>query len=144
MQKVIQYFCFTLFIVLLLFVGVKIQFYLDTDAQVNFNVYPRLFYFTLFPLLVGILLRFLQSINRETSKQNWSFQPDKFIAITVPTILISFSPALLFSPLGEYLPYLVNIILVNTTFVTIISLIAGYSLLDCFIQRDKTISKEYN
>lgn len=144
MQKVIQYLCFTLFIILLLFVGVKIQFYLDTDAQVNFNVYPRLFYFTLFPLLVGILLRFLQSINRETSKQNWSFQPDKFIAITVPTILISFSPALLFSPLGEYLPYLVNIILVNTTFVTIISLIAGYSLLDCFIQRDKTISKEYN
>ncbi len=116
MQKVMLYLCFTLFIVLLLFVGVKIQFYLDTDAQVNFNVYPRLFYFTLFPLIVGILLRFLQSINRETSKQNWSFQPDKFIAITVPTLFISFSPALLFSPLAEYLPYLVNIILINTTF----------------------------
>ena len=141
MQKVMLYLCFTLFIVLLLFVGVKIQFYLDTDTQVNFNVYPRLFYFTLFPLIVGILLRFLQSINRETSKQNWSFQPDKFIAITVPTLFISFSPALLFSPLAEYLPYLVNIILINTTFVTIISLIAGYSLLDCFIQKDPVDSK---
>ena len=107
----------------------------------NFNVYPRLFYFTLFPLIVGILLRFLQSINRETSKQNWSFQPDKFIAITVPTLFISFSPALLFSPLAEYLPYLVNIILINTTFVTIISLIAGYSLLDCFIQKDNANMK---
>ena len=122
----------------------KIQFYLDTDTQVNFNVYPRLFYFTLFPLIVGILLRFLQSINRETSKQNWSFQPDKFIAITVPTLFISFSPALLFSPLAEYLPYLVNIILINTTFVTIISLIAGYSLLDCFIQKDNANMKKYN
>lgn len=77
----------------------KIQFYLDTDAQVNFNVYPRLFYFTLFPLIVGILLRFLQSINRETSKQNWSFQTDKFIAITLPMLFISFSPALLFHQL---------------------------------------------
>ncbi len=144
MQKVMLYLCFTLFIVLLLFVGVKIQFYLDTDTQVNFNVYPRLFYFTLFPLIVGILLRFLQSINRETSKQNWSFQPDKFIAITVPTLFISFSPALLFSPLAEYLPYLVNIILINTTFVTIISLIAGYSLLDCFIQKDNANMKKYN
>ncbi|TXR70881.1 hypothetical protein DN408_30085 [Bacillus sp. AR13-1] len=144
MQKVMLHLCFTLFIVLLLFVGVKIQFYLDTDAQVNFNVYPRLFYFTLFPLIVGILLRFLQSINHSMNKQNWSFQPDKFIAITVPTLFISFSPALLFSPVGEYLPYLTNIILVNTTFVTIISLIAGYSLLDCFIQKDKENSKEYN
>ncbi|PGO32471.1 hypothetical protein CN984_06915 [Bacillus cereus] len=144
MQKVILYLCFTLFIILLLFVGVKIQFYLETDAQVNFNFYPRLFYFTLFPLLFGILLRFLQSINRETSKQNWNFQPDKFIAITLPTLFISFSPALLFSPVGIYLPYLTNIILVNTTFVTIISLIAGYSLLDCLIQKDKENSKEYN
>ncbi|PGD05994.1 hypothetical protein [Bacillus toyonensis] len=144
MQKVMLYLCFTLFIILLLFVGVKIQFYLDTDAQVNFNVYPRLFYFTLFPLIVGILLRFLQSINYATSKQNWSFQPDKFIAITVPTLFISFSPALLFSPLGEYLPYLANIILINTTFVTIISLIAGYSLLDCFIQKDTANMKKYN
>ena len=144
MQKVILYLCFTLFIILLLVVGVKIQFYLDTDAQVNFNVYPRLFYFTLFPLLVGILLRFLQSINRETSKQNWNFQLDKFIAITLPTLIISFSPALLFSPVGGYLPYLTNIILINTTFVTIISLIAGYSFLDCFIQKDKENSKEYN
>ncbi|HDR7610932.1 TPA: hypothetical protein QCX47_002515 [Bacillus mycoides] len=141
MQKVILYLCFTLFIILLLVVGVKIQFYLDTDAQVNFNVYPRLFYFTLFPLLVGILLRFLQSINRETSKQNWNFQLDKFIAITLPTLIISFSPALLFSPVGGYLPYLTNIILINTTFVTIISLIAGYSLLDCFIQKDHANSK---
>ena len=105
MQKVMLYLCFTLFIVLLLFVGVKVQFYLDTDAQVNFNVYPRLFYFTLFPLIVGILLRFLQSINRETSKKNWSFQTDKFIAITLPTLFISFSPALLFSPVGAYLPF---------------------------------------
>ncbi|MCW9129873.1 hypothetical protein OF830_02615 [Bacillus paramycoides] len=141
MQKVIQYLCFTLFIVLLLFVGVKIQFYLDTVSELHFNFYPKLFYFTLFPLFVGILLRFLQFMNRETSKQNWNFQPDKFIAITVPTILISFSPALLFSPLGEFLPYLANIILINTTFVTIISLIAGYSLLDCFIQRDRANSK---
>ena len=132
--KVMLYLCFTLFIVLLLFVGVKVQFYLDTDAQVNFNVYPRLFYFTLFPLIVGILLRFLQSINRETSK-NWSFQTDKFIAITLPTLFISFSPALLFSPVGAYLPYFANIILINTTFVTIISLVAGYSLLDCFIKK---------
>ncbi|PGW12506.1 hypothetical protein COD90_19795 [Bacillus cereus] len=144
MQKVMLYLCFTLFIILLLFVGVKIQFYLDTDAQVNFKFYPRLFYYTLFPLIVGILLRFLQSINRETNKQNWRFQPDKFIAITVPTLFISFSPALLFSPVGEYLPYLTNIILVNTTFVTIISLIAGYSLLDCLIQKGKENSKEYN
>ena len=144
MQKLMLYLCFTLFIVLLLFVGVKIQFYLDTDAQVNFNVYPRLFYFTLFPLIVGILLRFLQSINRETSKQNWRFQPDKFIAITVPTLFISFSPALLFSPVGAYLPYITNIILINTTFVTIISLIAGYSLLDCFIQKDTANMKKYN
>ncbi|MCU5471017.1 MULTISPECIES: hypothetical protein [Bacillus cereus group] len=143
MQKVMLYLCFTLFIVLLLFVGVKIQFYLDTDAQVNFNVYPRLFYFTLFPLIVGILLRFLQSINRETSKQNWRFQPDKFIAITVPTLFISFSPALLFSPVGAYLPYLANIILINTTFVTIISLVAGYSLLDCFIKKDIANMKKY-
>ncbi|AXY10253.1 MULTISPECIES: hypothetical protein [Bacillus cereus group] len=144
MQKVMLYLCFTLFIVLLLFVGVKIQFYLDTDAQVNFNVYPRLFYFTLFPLIVGILLRFLQSINRETSKQNWSFQPDKFIAITLPMLFISFSPALLFSPVGSYLPYLANIILINTTFITIISLVTGYSLLDCFIKKDIANIKKYN
>ncbi|MGR5969791.1 hypothetical protein ACT7C1_23865 [Bacillus paranthracis] len=114
MQKVMLYLCFTLFIVLLLFIGVKIQFYLDTDAQVNFNVYPRLFYFTLFPLIVGILLRFLQSTNRETSKQNWRFQPDKFIAITVPTLFISFSPALLFSPVGAYLPMPINLRLFTT------------------------------
>ncbi|HDR7794779.1 TPA: hypothetical protein QCY19_003434 [Bacillus luti] len=144
MQKVMLYLCFTLFIVLLLFVGAKIQFYLDTDAQVNFNVYPRLFYFTLFPLIVGILLRFLQSINPETSKQNWSFQPDKFIAITFPTLFLSFSPALFFSPLGKLLPYLGNIILLDTTFITIISLIAGYSLLDCFIQKDTANMKKYN
>ncbi|MBE5104921.1 hypothetical protein IGI01_06375 [Bacillus thuringiensis] len=144
MQKVIQYLCFTIFITLLLFVGVKIQFYLDTIAELNYNFYPKLFYLTFFPLFVGILLRFLQFMNRETNKQNWSFQPDKFVVIALPTILISLSPALLFSPLGEFLPYLANIILINTTFVTIISLIAGYSLLDCFIQKSNANKKIYN
>ncbi|MDF4767025.1 hypothetical protein P3557_27815, partial [Vibrio parahaemolyticus] len=63
---------------------------------------------------------------------------------TLPTLFISFSPALLFSPVGSYLPYLANIILINTTFVTIISLIAGYSLLDSFIQKDTANMKKYN
>ncbi|PND16694.1 hypothetical protein CW304_17240 [Bacillus sp. UFRGS-B20] len=80
----------------------------------NFNkrLIPRLFYFTSLPSYSWHFISdFLQSINRETVNNLEAFnRKNKFIAIYVPTLFHFLFPALLlFKPLAEYLPYLVNI-----------------------------------
>ncbi|MBC6975000.1 hypothetical protein H9I32_22270 [Bacillus sp. Xin] len=137
MKEIIKYLCYTLFIVILLFTGGKIQFYLDQQAELSFHIYPRIFFFVFFPFFIGGVLRFCQLIhNKKKNQHEWKFQPDKFIGLVLPSILIGFSPMLYFSPLGHFFPYLATIILLNTTFSVIINIIAGYSFLDCFIKKE--------
>ncbi|MDZ5609634.1 hypothetical protein U2I54_21890 [Bacillus pseudomycoides] len=136
MRKVIQYLCFTLFIVILLFAGGKIQFHLDQQAELSFHMYPRIFFFMLFPFFVGGVLRFFQLISNNKKQHVWKFQLDKFLGIALPSALIGFSPILLFSPIGQFFPYLTILTLLNTTFPVIINIIAGYTLLDSFIRQE--------
>ncbi|MBO1582793.1 hypothetical protein [Bacillus sp. XF8] len=136
MRKVIQYLCFTLFIVILLFTGGKIQFHLDQQAELSFHMYPRIFFFMFFPFFVGGVLRFVQLISNNKKQHVWKFQLDKFLGIALPSTLIGFSPILLFSPIGQFFPYLTILTLLNTTFPVIINIIAGYTLLDSFIRQE--------
>ncbi|CAI8909825.1 MULTISPECIES: hypothetical protein [Bacillus] len=139
MKKVSKYLCFTLFIVILLFTGGKIQFYLDQQAELSFHMYPRIFSFVFFPFFIGGVLRFCQLINNKKNQHVWKFQLEKFIGIALPSALIGFSPILLFSPIGQFFPYLAYLAiltLLNTTFPVIINIIAGYSLLDSFIRKE--------
>lgn len=50
MRGITKYLCFTLFIVILLFAGVRLQVYLNQQAEVFYNFYPKLF-FCIFPIL---------------------------------------------------------------------------------------------
>lgn len=136
MRKVIQYLCFTLFIVILLFTGGKIQFHLDQQAELSFHMYPRIFFFMFFPFFVGGVLRFVQLISNNKKQHVWKFQLDKFLGIALPSTLIGFSPILLFSLIGQFFPYLTILTLLNTTFPVIINIIAGYTLLDSFIRQE--------
>ncbi|MCR8858488.1 hypothetical protein ABES36_25530 [Bacillus pseudomycoides] len=139
MKKVTQYLCFTLFIVILLFYGGKIQFHLDKQAELSFHMYHRIFFFMFFPFFIGGVLHFFQLISNKKNQHIWKFQLDKFIGIALPSTLIGFSPILLFSPIGQFFPYLAylaTLTLLNTTFPVIINIIAGYSLLDSFIRQE--------
>ncbi|WP_459501085.1 hypothetical protein [Bacillus sp. C1] len=135
MKEIIKYLCFTLIIVILLFIGGKIQFYLDQQAELSFHMYPRIFFFVFFPFFVGGVLRFFQLISSKKNQHVWKFQLEKFIGITLPSTLIGFSPILFFSPIGQFPPYLDILTLLHTTFPIIINIIAGYSLLDSFIRQ---------
>lgn len=93
----------------------------------------------IFPFFIGGVLRFCQLINNKKNQHVWKFQLEKFIGIALPSALIGFSPILLFSPIGQFFPYLAYLAiltLLNTTFPVIINIIAGYSLLDSFIRKE--------
>jgi len=66
MKKVSKYLCFTLFIVILLFTGGKIQFYLDQQAELSFHMYPRIFSFVFSPFS---LVAYCASVNLSITRK---------------------------------------------------------------------------
>ncbi|MGD6834541.1 hypothetical protein ACQCT5_20490 [Sutcliffiella halmapala] len=128
MRKFIKYFFWTVLIGFIYYLGLRYQFHLKEDAQRNYNILPVVIYETLFPILLGILLRLPRLIKEIKEDKEWSVNWVKLITVGLPTLYIAFVPLLFFTILGKYLPFMLEIVHLDVS--TISGLIFGYVLLD--------------
>ncbi|CAG9622307.1 hypothetical protein [Sutcliffiella rhizosphaerae] len=128
MRKFITYFFWTLFIGSVFYFGLMYQDHLINEARMNFNMLPAVIYATLFPILLGILLRLPKLLKEIKEQKEWSVNWIKLLTIGLPTLYIAIVPPLSFSTSSFYLPFTMQIVHLDVT--TVVGLIFGYVLLD--------------
>ncbi|WP_052158958.1 hypothetical protein [Halobacillus sp. BBL2006] len=131
MKRFFYYFFFTIFIGLLIHFGMKYQVQLQEEAQTNFNLFPVVVFDSLFPILIGLLLRLPKLIIEIRAKKLWTFDWIKFTSIAIPALYITTMSILPYSPLANRYIAIPKIILIGSpTITTIAGIVFGYILLD--------------
>ncbi|PYZ97605.1 hypothetical protein CR205_03145 [Alteribacter lacisalsi] len=134
MKAFITYAGLTLFFGIILYAGLHQLQQLRIESQQTFNIAPLVIYTTLFPVLLGALLRiprFIKDVQAGFFGFNWA----KFAAIAVPALYVTFAPLLALTEWAHQIPFFTQITPFNGSAITIAGMIAGYVLLDSFILR---------
>ncbi|MCM3618251.1 hypothetical protein M3936_11745 [Sutcliffiella horikoshii] len=140
MQRFLSYFFWTVVIGLIVYAGSKYNLHLMKEGQMNFNILPPVIFATIFPVLIGILLRLPKLIKEIKQGKAWSVNWIKLLAVGLPTLYVTFVPLLSLTSLFRYLPFAMDI--VHLDFSTIAGVIFGYVLLDSF--RENSEAEETN
>ena len=132
MGRFFYYFGWTIVLGIIIYSGVKYQFSLKQEYMKNLEVVPFVLFSSIFPIVLGILLRLPKLINEIKEKRQWTFDWAKFIGIGLPSFCILSMYVLIFSPVGEsILPFVPELIyLGNSTIQIIAGLAFGFILLD--------------
>jgi hypothetical protein len=103
---------------------------LKEESRNSFNMMPFLIFATIFPIFIGLLLRFPKLIMEIKEKRQWSFDWIKVAAIGVPSLYIAVIPVLSICFGVDLLFAKEFILLGNTTLTTTAGIVSGYVLLD--------------
>ncbi|WP_228552358.1 hypothetical protein [Gracilibacillus salitolerans] len=115
----------------MIFFGAKYQFYLGEEASQTFEMIPYLIFVTIFPILIGMLLRLPKLIIEVKDKKRWTFDWLKLVAIGIPALYIALLPVMPFTLAGTRLLFAKEVMLTdNTTLITTAGIVFGYVLLD--------------
>ncbi|MFC2947002.1 hypothetical protein [Virgibacillus sediminis] len=97
----------------------------------NFELMPVVLFGTLFPIVIGLLLRLPKLIIEMKRNKQWIFDWIKFMAIGIPSLSIIFMSIFPFTPLSEGFFTIPEIILIGSPTIQIIAgVVFGYTLLD--------------
>lgn len=132
MRRFLYYFGWTFVIGIIIYSGAKYQFLLKQEYMKNFEVASFILFSSIFPIVIGILLRLPKLINEIKENRQWTFDWAKFIGIGLPSFCILSMYVLIFSSVGEsILPFVPEMIyLGNSTIQTIAGVVFGFILLD--------------
>ncbi|WP_232828048.1 hypothetical protein [Paraliobacillus sp. X-1268] len=97
----------------------------------NFKIMPIVIYATIFPIVIGLLLRLPKLIIEIKQNKQWTFDWIKFIAIGLPSFYII---AMSFLPFADLEAVSIKVpemnMIDNPTFHIIAGVVFGYILLD--------------
>jgi hypothetical protein len=97
----------------------------------NFELFPVVLFATVFPIVIGLLLRLPRLIIEIKENRKWTFDWIKLIAVGLPTLTILSMSIIPFSSLGESFIKIPEIIMVGSPTIQIIAgVVFGYILLD--------------
>lgn len=139
MKRFIYYAVWTVVIGFALYQGSEYQSYLTKQAETTYEIKPRVIFTTIFPILVGMLLKLPELwIQRLSTK--WGVDWPKLIVVGIPSLYISLELLLSFTPLAPYLPFLFYISTTGYPTLPMVSgIVFGYIVLDSMrIPNDKT------
>ncbi|MEW9501706.1 hypothetical protein [Jeotgalibacillus marinus] len=132
MKRFIKYLICSLIVILVLYFGSEIYLRLEEYRRSNFELRPLMLFIVLFPILVGMMIRFPQLVTDIRLKKGWSIDWVKLSAIGIPSLYIALSPLLLI--LNVPIIHQVRISFLMSGFLetvtTIAGVIFGYVLLD--------------
>ncbi|WP_240951667.1 hypothetical protein [Bacillus sp. RO2] len=128
MGKFLRYFFCTVAIGFIIFSGSRYELQLIEKGQMNYNFWPAVIFATVFPVLIGILLRLPKLITEIKRDKAWSVNWIKLLAVGLPTLYVALVPLLSFTILGKYLPFALEIFHLDLS--NIAGLIFGYVMLD--------------
>ncbi|WP_243840690.1 hypothetical protein [Paenisporosarcina antarctica] len=101
------------------------------EASQTYEMLPVLIFATIFPIVIGFILRLPKLIMEIKDKKEWTFNWIKVIAIGMPTLYILLLPILSYTSFGMDLLFAKELLLIgNTTLITIAGIVFGYVLLD--------------
>lgn len=130
-RKFLYYFGSTVILGFVFYLGWKYQLRLRDDAKATFEIMPVLLFATIFPIVIGILLRLPKLIMEIKKEKNWTFDWIKIVAIGVPALYVTFIPILVHLSFGVNFPFANNIVfLSNASITTTAGIVFGYVLLD--------------
>ncbi|KYG59495.1 hypothetical protein [Planococcus maritimus] len=142
MKRFFYYFAWSIAIALIVYLGLQLQELLKERMQTTFNLVPYWIYVTLFPIVIGILLRTPKFMLERKEKRISGFDWSKFLAVGLLSFVVIVLSLMPFLPL-ENLPYpefynqISLILFSSTTAQTIAGLVFGYTLLDSFKSEER-------
>ncbi|KPB05924.1 hypothetical protein AAV98_03050 [Bacillus sp. CHD6a] len=86
MGKFLMYFFWTVAIGFIIFSGSRYELQLMEKGQMNYNLWPAVIFATVFPVLIGILLRLPKLITEIKRDKAWSVNWIKLLAVGLPTL----------------------------------------------------------
>lgn len=130
-KKFLYYFTCTVVIGFLIYLGMKYNIRLVEEASQTYEIRPVLIFSTIFPIVIGLILRLPKLIMEIKDKKEWTFNWIKVMAIGIPTLYIALLPILSFTFVGMDFLFAKELLLFgNTTLITIAGIVFGYVLLD--------------
>ena len=126
-KRFLYFFTWTVVVGLLFYWGMDWRYRLEEVANAKAELFPVVLFSTLFPIVMGVLLRLPQLIIEIQDNKKWTFDWSKFIAIGLPTLMILIIYNI--SYLG-IIPAIHFILISGTTLATTAGIIFGYILLD--------------
>ena len=128
MKNFLKYFAWTIAIGTIFFVGLTYQKHLIQTGMYSFNMLPAIIYTTIFPIVMGMLLRLPKWLEEMKKNSTWKVNWPKLLAVGIPTLFIVLSPIFYFTETTVKIPFLVHFIHLNDT--SIFGIILGYVILD--------------
>ncbi|WP_112180378.1 hypothetical protein [Paraliobacillus zengyii] len=126
-KRFFYYFGSTVVIGFIIYLGSLFQVRFADESIMDYKIMPVVIYGTIFPVLIGLLLRLPKLIIEIKQNKQWTFDWVKFIGIGLPSfyiIAMSFLPFAISIKLPE-----INM-LESPTFQIIAGVVFGYILLD--------------
>ena len=130
-KRFLYYFTWTIIIGLIIYFGARYQLSLEKQAALEFNLLPMVRFISLFPIVIGILLRLPKLMIEVKEKRKWTFDWIKIVAIALPAFYIAILPILAYTPIVGHLFSVKTFMLIGSqTPITIAGVVSGYVLLD--------------
>ena len=133
MKKFSYYFCWTIIIGFIIYIGTKYQLSLKQEAERNLDFIPVILFSSLFSVVIGFLLRIPKLIIEIKQNKQWTFDWIKFSAVALPSFFIIVLSILPFTNIGEFTAKIIPLTFVfgEPTIQIIACVVFGYTLLDC-------------
>mgnify|MGYP005750761873 CR=1 FL=1 len=128
MKNFLKYFAWTIAIGTIFFVGLTYQKQLIQKGMESFSMLPAIIFITIFPIVMGMLLRLPKWLEEIKQNSTWRVNWPKLLAVGIPTLFIVLTPLIYFSAYTGKIPFLAHFIHLNDT--SIFGIILGYVILD--------------
>lgn len=143
MKRFIYYFAWTLAIGFIVYIGTIIEAEIAATAQETYDLFPRLLFISIFPVILGFIMRLPKFLLEMKQQRSAGFDLFKFLAVGVPSLYFVLMTFLPFTSLGIQMP---SFMLTSETSLTAIAytagIVFGYVLLDSFHKPEVSHSKD--
>lgn len=143
MKRFIYYFAWTLTIGFIVYIGTVIEESIAETARETYELFPRLLFISIFPVILGFLMRLPKFLLERKEQRFAGFDWFKFLAVGVPSLYFVLMTFLPFTSLGVQMP---TFMLTSETRLTTIAytagIVFGYVLLDSFHKPDPAHTKD--
>ncbi|SFL57530.1 hypothetical protein SAMN04487943_102285 [Gracilibacillus orientalis] len=115
----------------MIFLGAKYQIHLEEEASLTYELTPVLLFASVFPIVIGVLLRLPKWLIEINENKSWTFDWMKLVVIGLPALYIALLPVLSANIPMAYLLFAEEIMFMNyTILITTAGIVFGYVLLD--------------
>lgn len=135
-KRGVKYFCYLVFLLLIVYLGYKLQMYLSDSRLYPTNPYLLLYFYVVFPMIVGMLFGLPFLMPRFRKDGGWNVDWVIIISICLPTFVLSILPVIYYNPSIGFLLFksplkpLFNIIISeDSNFLFFTGVIFGFSII---------------